>query len=80
MWLGLETESDAPLPMDMRRFKIPALNYFQFDATSEMPEDMLTLWQNVHHQEAQLLRNFRCDFEYYPDGENAQLFISTSQE
>ena len=80
VWLGLETEADAPLPMDMRRFKIPTLNYFQFDAASEMPEDMVTLWQDVHHQEAQLLRNFRCDFEYYPDGENAQLFIATSQE
>ena len=29
VWLGLETEADAPLPMDMRRFKIPTLNYFQ---------------------------------------------------
>ena len=36
VWLGLETEADAPLPMDMRRFKIPTLNYFQFDAASEM--------------------------------------------
>ena len=37
VWLGLETEIDAPLPMDMRRFKIPALNYYQFEASSEMP-------------------------------------------
>ena len=35
VWLGLETEIDAPLPMDMRRFKIPTLNYFQFEASSE---------------------------------------------
>ena len=80
VWLGLETEIDAPLPMDMRRFKIPALNYYQFEASSEMPEDMLVLWETVHQAETQIKRSYRCDFETYPDGENAQLFISTSQE
>ena len=79
VWLGLETEADAPLPMDMRRFKIPALNYYQFEAASELPADMWALWENVHEQEAQLQRTYHCDFECYPDGENALLFISTSQ-
>ena len=80
VWLGMQTEEDAPLPSGFRRLGVHEATYYQFDAESELPEDMLALWDEVHAQEAQLHRLYRCDIECYPDGESAQLYVSTGDK
>ena len=34
VWLGLQTLTEDPLPIDLRRLLIPSLSYYQFDIAS----------------------------------------------
>ena len=79
-WLGMQTDVDAPLPHGFRRLKVPALSYYQFEAASELVEDVKALWDNIHAQTPSLQRNYRFDLEIYPDGENAQILICTDAQ
>lgn len=80
VWLGMQTKEDSPLVSGCRRLIVPQLTYYQFNANSELPEDMNLLWEQVHTKNGELNRIYRCDFECYPDEESGQLFISTSDE
>lgn len=79
VWLGMQTDTEAPLPSGFRRLKIPELTYCQFEAASELAEDVKHLWEEIHAQEAALQRNYHFDLEVYPDGENAQILVSVNQ-
>lgn len=67
-------------PIELEQIEIPAGNYLVFAQQGQMPQIAIDAWTQVWDYftgaEAQYERLFNVDFEYYPNGNQIEIYIA----